>query len=333
VDDLALLLADALLYSSTTVKHLFMESVPNGNGNLGLIPAAIALGTCIMFGSNSIAVKISITGLGVYFTACARFIIASACLGIWALATSQPLIIERKKWIPLGIISVTFSLQLLLFYSGLSKTTASRSSLIANLQPFIVLFLAHFFIPGDRINLKKVVGIMLAFGGLAFVFFDNTVADSNLRDGDLIVLGGAIIWGCNAVYTKRVINDFEPIQLSLYPMIISIPISFLASLLFDQEMIRFVDPGIIAALLYQSLIAAAFGYVIWNILLKRYGAVSLHSFVFIIPITGVVLGGIMLDEPITVRLLVGMVLIVIGLLTIHIKQKTVRPLSTISRNV
>lgn len=311
-----------------------MNSETDRNGNLGLIPAISALGLCIMFGSNNIAVKISLSGLGVYFTACARFVIAATCLGIWAFVTGQPLAIKREKWFPLGLISVTFSLQLLLFYVGLSKTTASRSSLIANLQPFIVLFLAHFFIPGDRINLKKIVGILLAFGGIASIFLDDTAIDSSLREGDLIVLGGAVVWGCNAVYTKLVIDDYEPIQLSLYPMIVSIPISFLASLLFDAKMIRFIDPGIVGSLLFQSLLAAAFGFVAWNILLKRYGAVALHSFVFIIPVTGVALGGYILDEPITVRLLMGMLLVVIGLLIIHVKQKTaVRPLSTISRNV
>ncbi len=300
---------------------------------MSLTSVILVVGLVVMFGSNAVAIKISLGGLGVYFTAGLRFLVASCCLLVWCFITGQSLRIERGKWIPLLLISAAFSVQLLFIYTGLSKTTASRSALISNLQPFFVLFLAHFFIPGDRINLRKIIGISLAFAGMAAIFLDSSTIAEEVRGGDFLILLGTLVWGCNAVYTKHVIINYKPVHVALFPMILSVPVSFTASLIFDQEMIKYIDAAILGAFAYQSLIAAAFGFVAWNTLLKKYGAVSLHSFIFIMPIAGVGLGGLILGEAITYRLLVGLVLVVSGLLVIHIKQKTFPPIFPMSRNV
>ncbi|MBU2512336.1 DMT family transporter [bacterium] len=310
-----------------------MSSSDNTSNDFNALSAIAALSLCIMFGSNAIAIKISFSGFGVYFMSCIRFLIASLCLILWAFVTKQNLRVGKDRWLQLGIISISFSLQLLLFYTGLSMTTASRSALITNLQPFFVLFLAHFFIPGDNITLKKLMGIVLGFSGIALVFTDRAGVTESFRSGDIFVLCGAALWGCNAVYTKRVIKNFDAIQIALYPMIVSIPISMIGSYFFDDQLVYFVDATMVASIAYQSFFVAAFGYVAWNTLLKRYGAVSLHSFVFIMPITGVILGGLVLGEPLTGRLIAGLVFIVSGLLTIHIKQKSYPPVFPLGRNV
>ena len=89
-------------------------------------------------------------------------------------------------------------------------------------------------------------------------------------------------------------------------MMISIPFFFLEGVLFDGVMIRQVNAGVLAALLYQSLVTASFGFVAWISLLRKYGAVSLHSFIFIMPVSGVLLSNLLLGEPLTLNLLFAM---------------------------
>ena len=93
------------------------------------------------------------------------------------------------------------------------------------------------------------------------------------------------------------------------------------------------DYEIIGSLLYQSLITASFGFIVWNSLLQRYGAVALHSFIFIMPVAGVLLGGLVLDEPITINIITALLLIVTGILTIHYRQKKQIPSYPLSRNI
>lgn len=78
---------------------------------------------------------------------------------------------------------------------------------------------------------------------------------------------------------------------------------------------------VISAYVYQSLVSAAFGFVAWSTMLKRYGASTLHAFVFIMPIAGVVFSGLLLNEPITPNLIIAMVFIAAGILMIHLSPK------------
>ncbi len=281
----------------------------------------------IVFGANAVAIKIALTGIGPFTTAGIRFAIAAVAIAIWAKVTGQPFGLKKKQLLPLFIVSGCFTAQLSLFYFGLSKTLASRGVLIGNLLPFIVLFLCHFFIPGDRITVKKMVGIVLGFSGVVFIFANGHQLSGAFNPGDLIILGAVIIWSCNGVYTKTIIHAFAPFHVVLYPMIFSVPIFLIEGFLFDPAMIHKIDAWVIGSLAYQSLVCAAFGFVAWNTLLKKYGATTLHSFVFIMPISGVLFSGLVLKDPITSNILVAMLLITTGIMVIHFKlKKSILPL-------
>jgi drug/metabolite transporter (DMT)-like permease len=80
-------------------------------------------------------------------------------------------------------------------------------------------------------------------------------------------------------------------------------------------------------------VTAAFGFVAWNTLLQKYGAVALHSFIFIMPISGVALGGLVLGEPITVKILIALALIVAGILIVHLKPRKAEPVYPIRKGI
>jgi drug/metabolite transporter (DMT)-like permease len=116
-------------------------------------------------------------------------------------------------------------------------------------------------------------------------------------------------------------------------MVLAVPVFFLEGFLWDSAMIGFIDLKILGALMYQSLVTASFGFLAWVTLLQKYGAVALHSFIFIMPIAGVLLGGLVLGEPITWKILVALLLIVSGILVVHFKQEKLVPLFPLGRNV
>ena len=288
---------------------------------------------CIIFGSNAVAIKISFSGLGVFTTAAIRFGIAAAVIFIWAKLTGRNVALKKGQLHQVLIFSSLFTVQLSLFYLGLSKSNASRGTLLANLVPFFILFLAHFFIAGDRITRQKFFGILLGFTGVVFMFLDEKSLDSGLRTGDLIILGAVFIWSCSTVYLKRVIGTFSPFQLVMYSTLFSVPFFLIEALLWDDAMVFHLDWPVVGAVLYQSLVTASFGFVAWNTMLKKYGAVSLHAFVFIMPIAGVGLGGLVLDEPITLKILLALAFIVSGILVVHWKTREEPPVYPIRRSI
>ena len=271
--------------------------------------------------------------MGFFTTAAIRFSIAALAIYIWARATGQSLALKKGQFCQLLILAALFTVQLSMFYFGLNKSNASRATLIANLLPFWILFLAHFFIPGDRITRRKFLGILLGFSGVAFMFAENKGITADFRAGDLIILSGTVIWSCSVVYLKRIISAFSAFQVTLYSMVFSVPVFLLEALLWDTPMISKLDLKIIGAVLYQSLVTATFGFVTWNTLLQKYGAVALHSFIFIMPISGVALGSLVLGEPITSKLLIALALIVAGILVVHLKPRKEAPVYPIRKGI
>jgi drug/metabolite transporter (DMT)-like permease len=295
------------------------------NQDLPFLTVLYTIFLCTLFGSNAVAIKISFDGVGVFTTAGIRFSIAAGAIFIWARISGQTLSLKKGQVHQIVTLSLLFWAQLSLFYFGLSKSNASRGTLLANLVPFFILFLAHFFIPGDRITRKKFFGILLGFGGIVFMFTEKAGIPSDFRYGDVIILTAAFIWSCNAVYLKNIISNYNSFQIVLYNALIAAPLFFLEAILWDSPMISNLDGGVLGALLYQSLVTASFGFVTWNNMLHKYGAVALHSFVFIMPIAGVALGGLVLNEPVTPKIIAALVLVSSGILVVHWKAKKEAP--------
>jgi drug/metabolite transporter (DMT)-like permease len=287
---------------------------------------------CVLFGSNAVAIKITFSGLGVFTTAAIRFSIASIAIFLWARFTGQTILLKKNQIRQVLIFSMLFTIQLSLFYFGLSKSNASRGTLLMNLLPFFILFLAHFFIAGDRITKRKLFGILLGFTGVVFMFLDEKSVSAGFRTGDLIILLAVMTWSCATVYLKRVISGFSPFQVVMYSTMFSVPFFIVEAIVWDVAMIFHVNATVIGALIYQSLVTASFGFVAWNTMLKKYGAVALHAFVFIAPIAGVALGGLVLGEPITIKILLALVFIVCGILVVHWKAKEV-PVYPVRRSI
>jgi drug/metabolite transporter (DMT)-like permease len=309
-----------------------MTNNQTSNRELPFAAGMFTVFLCILFGSNAVAVKITFSGLGVFTTAAIRFSIATIAIFIWARFTGQTISLKKGQLRQILIFSSLFTVQLSLFYLGLSKSNASRGTLLANLLPFFILFLAHFFIAGDRITKRKFFGILLGFTGVVFMFLDEEGVSAGFRTGDLIILLAVLFWSCATVYLKRVISTFSPFQVVMYSTLFSVPFFIVEAILWDGSMVSRVDAPVIGALIYQSLVTASFGFVAWNTMLKKYGAVALHAFVFIMPIAGVALGGLVLGEPITIKILLALIFIVFGILVVHWKAKEV-PVYPIRRSI
>jgi drug/metabolite transporter (DMT)-like permease len=286
-----------------------------------LYSVAMAVFLSAAFGANAVAIKISISGLGPFTAAGIRFLIASLAILAWARATGRSFQVRRDQVQPLLIIFLIFFFQISSFYLGMSRTNASRGVLISNLQPFFVLFLAHFFIPDDRITFRKAVGLLLGFAGVCLVFLEREGVTEGFQIGDALMVLSTSLWAVSTVYTKTVLHRLSPHFIAFYQMAVSFPLFFLCGLLWDQPMIGALNAEVVIAVLYQALVAAAFGFIAWNMLLQRHGAVILNSFNFILPIAGVFLAWWLLNEPLTFKILLALLFITAQMLVLYLDPK------------
>jgi drug/metabolite transporter (DMT)-like permease len=271
---------------------------------------------CIIFGTNTVAIKVALSGFDVFASIVIRFFFASLTILLWAKLTKKTFSIKKGNLKKLIIISLLFVVNISCYIFGLSQTSAARATLLINTQPFFLLLLSHFFLLDDKIYLKKFFGITIAFIGVLSLFIFKEDVAGNFRHGDILVIFGAFFWAIGAVYVKKEMENFESFQLVFYPMLFSIPIFLLESVLFDVNIVKQINVTVICALLYQ-IFAASFGYIAWNYLLARYRASTLYSFIFIMPIAGVFTSALILKEPLTINIFIALILVVLGIIIVQ----------------
>jgi drug/metabolite transporter (DMT)-like permease len=299
------------------------------SSDTGSLPPLVGLGAaalCVLFGGNAVAIKLALEEMGPFTSAGLRFAIAAATIAAWAAATGRPFGLRPRQIAQVIVLGAAFCAQMGFLYLGLDRTYASRGLLLANLQPFLVMLLAHFFLAGDRITATRLGGVALGFAGVALLMSDERTLSGDLLLGDLLVSASVLFWASSTVYMKRILPDFEPFQLVLFPMLFEAPMLLAAGALWDEPMIGSPNAVTVLSLLYQGMLTAGLGFVIWSTLLKRYGAVSVNTYLFLVPIAGVTLSGLVLGEPVaSCEILGALVLITTGVALVNRRPRTSCP--------
>ncbi|ESZ38586.1 DMT family transporter [Mesorhizobium sp. L2C066B000] len=282
-----------------------------------LAAASIMVGLTFSWGLNYVAAKISYAGFDPVFVSIARSIIGGLCVLGWCWLRGIRLFKADGSLVAGIIVGVLFGVEFLCLYIGLEYTTVARNTLLVNTMPFWVLVGGHFLL-GERINARKLGGLVLAFCGLVAVFSDGIAGGTDVTlMGDLLSLGSGILWAATSIVIKRSkLVETSAEKLLLYQLAGAAIVGVLV-LPFAGPPIRAVSALPALALLFQSLYIVAFTYVLWFWLLRRYPASALSSFAFLSPVFGVLCGAIILGEAPTTRIFVALGLIAVGLIIVN----------------
>ncbi len=283
----------------------------------------VAVGTlivlCVCWGLNHVAIKATISDVPPLLQASIRSVGATACLLIWMLARRTPLFEKDGSLWPGIITGMLFAFEFLLIYWALEYTYASRSIIYVYTAPFFVAIGAYWFIPGENIGRNQIIGLVVAFSGILVAFADAlTFPTYRQLIGDFMIFVAAIGWGATTVLVKASkLAVIAPSKTLIYQLAVSAIILPLASLAFNEPMVKNLSELAIYSLIFQAVIVAFVSYLIWFWLVRHYPAARLSSFTFLTPLFGVVFGGWLLDEPLTTGLLAALVLVGIGIYVVN----------------
>jgi drug/metabolite transporter (DMT)-like permease len=277
----------------------------------------------LLWGFNYAAIKYSNQGVSPVFASTLRSIIASICGVVYCVRKGERLFHTDIMLFHGFIVGLLFGLEFACIYFGMLYTDAARSVLFVYLSPFVVAIGAHFFLKGDRLNILKTFGLVIAFTGIFVVFGGRPkTAKPTMLIGDILEIMAAFLWGATTLYIKRFMAEkVHPINTFLYQLIFSIPILFVVSLIFEPRWIYRIDPYIVASLFYQSVIVAFISYFIWFKLIHEYSVSRLSAFTFFTPIFGVLFGILFLNEELTHSLMVGLPLVSMGIFFVNWRRR------------
>jgi drug/metabolite transporter (DMT)-like permease len=288
------------------------------NEKLNLKAAGLILLTSILWGGNALTIKIGLAGIPPLSIAGFRFVLGGLAVLIWVLVLRIPLGLRIKEVPNILILGILFVVQICAMNLGIQRTLAGRSSVLISTYPFFASLLAHFFIPGDRLSPLKFAGMILSFCGVVLIFAEG-FAVGNLQSipGDIIVLVSTILLATRMIFIKRISQNMHPGKLLLWQAIFGVPVFFILSYLLEGSIVYKLDWRIVAAVLYQGLVVAGFGFIVNTTMIRRYIVSGVTVFSFFTPVSGVLLSNLILGEPITVGLIVSLLLVATGVTMVN----------------
>jgi drug/metabolite transporter (DMT)-like permease len=289
-------------------------------------PIAILLVLALIWGANMAIIKVGARELAPLFMAGMRSLVASACLYVWMKAKGIPIFPSRIVVLHGIVVGILFGSEFGFIYVGLQYTLASRTYVLVYTAPFFAAIGAHFFLVGDRLNAWKATGLVLAFGGVVFLFMRDLASFSiSALPGDLMALAAGVLWAATTVYLKKYLaHRTMPLQTLFYQVFFSAPLLFLISVALEDPILSGFSFVTGFSLFYQCIVVAFISYLIWFELIHRYPVSLLHAFSFFTPVFGVFLSGsLILGELMTLNLILALILVSLGMILVN-KRPRVR---------
>ncbi len=287
---------------------------------IDLLGGSVLVAFSGLMGFNQILVKLVNAGLQPAFQVGLRSACAILPIIAFAVITRKKLTIYDGSFWPGILAGLFFTTEFVLLFQSLEYTSVSRASIMFYSMPFWVALGAHFLIPEERLTKFRIVGLLLATGGVTLALSDNSKPVSDLAWlGDLMSLAGGVFWAGILLLTRKTkLSNATPEMNLIYQLCVSAFVLLAISPLFGS-IIREITPTIIGIFSFQVLIVVCVGFVAWFWVLSVYPASDMASFGFLAPLFGVFFGWLILDEHITMRFVCALALVCIGIILVNRK--------------
>jgi len=279
---------------------------------------------CVLWSAAFAVAKAAVIDCPPLLLLTARFLIAGMLILGIALVTRAKWTLSRRDLFFFAIVGVANqALYLGLGYVGLQEISAGLSTLIASSNPILIAILAVFLL-GERMTWRKIAGLLLGFGGIAFIVSHRLSLGGDSLRGILFTVAGLLALVAGTLIFKL----FAPkdglwigngVQ-SLAAGIASLPFAL------TLERVEDIVPSwrLLAAVLYLALAVSIFAFLLWFCILKASGATAASSYHFLMPPLGMLFGWLLLGERISPVDLLGIVPVVLGIYLVT-RTTSVRP--------
>ena len=215
------------------------------------------------------------------------------------------------KWFAaIGVINLVIPFFLIAY--GVQKVQSNLAAILMSTTPISATILAHLFIDKEKINLVKILGIFLGFLGIVYLFSENLlINDENLFSALMILVGSTfyVIGGILTLKISHKKNENVTASILIWGTIFVCPISLIVEQPWN------LNPSLEStlSLIYLGVFPTGVAWLLRFMILKRNGLVFQSQVAYLIPIFGVILGYLFLNELVTSKILISLFVVILGI--------------------
>ncbi len=274
--------------------------------------------TAVFWGGTFIAGRQVSQNLGPFSIAFLRFAVASAfLLGLTRIREGRLPSLGKGRIIPVVLLGMTgvFAYNVL-FFKGLRLIEASRASLIVATCPAFIAITSAILLK-ERLSINKAIGVPLSVLGAVVVISRghlSQLATGGVGMGELYIFGCVLSWVAYSLIGKVVMGHLSPLASVSYSSLIGAAALFVPAAFFDNLASNLHHASLIdwTSIVYLAVCGTVIGFVWYYQGVKAVGPTRAGLFINFVPISAVILAGLILHEQMTLSLAAGAALVLLG---------------------
>lgn len=305
-----------------------MSKQKNANQSIlnhkGLVWGGI-LTITILWGYAWVLMKASLEYMGPFTFSSFRFGIGAITLLLlcWLFKLGLP---QRRYWKPLLIIgTLQTGVVFLLVMFALMFVGAGKSSVLLYSMPMWSSLLAVKFLD-EKLTPLKMAGLIIGMIGLLTILGWDifTGQKAEVIFGELLIIIAAISWAISNIYYRLKVQELPKIQASAFQMLFGAVGIFIVTLIMESGQSIEINFHSIYYILFTGVLASAFCFTVWFMIMSVVDMVTATISTLLVPIFGLIFSSLLLKEQLTIGVIIGSSLILIGIIVAQMKQPRVK---------
>jgi drug/metabolite transporter (DMT)-like permease len=280
---------------------------------------AIFLALGIMWGSSYLFIKLAVDSFGTFTLIMLRLAVGAAFLCAVVRLTDTRLPRERRIY---GHLLVMAVINIVLPFSLITWAEQSVDSALAavlnSTVPLFVIVIAPAFLPDEPIRVNGVIGLVVGFIGVVLLVSPGLVAADGNPAGELALLGSSLTYAIGNVYNRRNVRGLAPLVPAVFQVTFALAIVTVLAVVLERPWATATpDAEAWFSVVWLGILGSGLAYLAYFRLLGHWGATRTALVAYVLPVVGIVLGFIVLDEPIDATIIAGTALITVGVALVN----------------
>jgi drug/metabolite transporter (DMT)-like permease len=271
-----------------------------------------------MWGSSYLFIKIAVDSFGTFTLIALRLLIGATFLWIAFRLNGTSLPRDRRTYgnlLVMAIINITIPFALITWAE--QSVDSALAAILNSTVPLFVIVIAPLFLPDEPIRINGVVGLAVGFIGVVLLVSPGLVNATGDLAGSIALLGSSLAYALGNVYSRRNVRGLPPLVPAVFQVTFALVIVGTLALVLEQPWTAQPDVGDWFSVIWLGIFGSGLAYMVYFRLLDRWGATRTSLVAYLLPVYGIVLGFLVLQEPVNLTLIAGTALVIAGVALVN----------------
>ena len=271
-----------------------------------------------MWGSSYLFIKIAVDLFGTFTLIALRLLIGAAFLWVAFRLNGTSLPRERRTYgnlLVMAIINITIPFALITWAE--QSVDSALAAILNSTVPLFVIVIAPLFLPDEPIRINGVVGLAVGFIGVVLLVSPGLVNATGDLAGSIALLGSSLAYALGNVYSRRNVRGLPPLVPAVFQVTFALVIVGTLALVLEHPWTAQPDIGDWFSVIWLGIFGSGLAYMVYFRLLDRWGATRTSLVAYLLPVYGIVLGFLVLQEPVNLTLIAGTALVIAGVALVN----------------